>query len=255
MSERPNPHKYWHYLFVVSALAIIVSVLALLNSYLGLNTTSSYSTGNDGVSSPLLLAGYLGMFLTIFVSPVPDYFLVPIYGYLSSTGSFDPYLTFLVCMVAATLPIEYAAGRFAGRPLLLKSLSYVRITEKDIRVADDWLIEHGRFSIFTCTFIPFFYSVASLAAGTLKMRAGTFLVLSVAGFGVRFAFLEYVGYSSIDLFTASFDYSQRFVFFAVLLASFAYMILYFCRTLGPLWLRPARSSKRGAPEVNKATPG
>ena len=93
------------------------------------------------------------MFLAIFASPIPDYILVPVYGYLSSIGVFNPVVTFLVCMVASVLPIPFVAARVAGRPLLLKGLSYLHITEKDINVADEWILEHGRFSIFTSTFI------------------------------------------------------------------------------------------------------
>jgi membrane protein DedA with SNARE-associated domain len=219
---RTGTHKYWHYLLVASALTIAVSVLALLNAYLDFNNVSSYI----GISSSLLVAGYAGMFLTIFASPIPDYILVPVYGYLSSIGVFNPLLTFLVCIVASILPIPFVAGRLAGRPLLLKGLSYFHITEKDIELADDWLVEHGRFSIFTSTFIPFFYTIASLAAGTLKMNAASFMILSVAGFGIRFAFLEYMGYSSVDIFTSSFDYSQRGLFFLVLILSSVYVVAY-----------------------------
>ncbi len=222
-----NTHKYWHYLLVASAFGIAVSILALLNAYLDFNNASSYS----GISSSFLVAGYVGMFLTIFASPVPDYILVPIYGYLSSIGVFNPFLTFFICMVASVLPIPFVAGRLAGRPLLLKGLSYFHITEKDIKVADDWLLAHGRFSIFTSTFIPFFYTVASLAAGTLKMKTASFMILSVAGFGIRFAFLEYIGYSSIEIFTASFDFDQRSLFFLVLVVSSVYVVVYSARIL------------------------
>ena len=41
--QRVGVHKYWHYLLVASALAIIVSVMALLNAYLDFNNASSYS--------------------------------------------------------------------------------------------------------------------------------------------------------------------------------------------------------------------
>ena len=214
--------KHWHYLFVASGLAISVSFLALLNAYLDLYNVSSYS----GIPSSLLVAGYLGMFLAMFASPIPDYLLVPIYGYLSSIGVFNPFVTFSICMVAAVIPIPFFAGKFAGRALLLKGLSYFRVSEKDIRTADDWLLEHGRFSIFTSTFIPFFYTIASLAAGTLKMKTGSFMLLSIAGFGIRYAFLEYVGYSSIGLFTATFDYSLRDVFFLILIVSSIYLVVY-----------------------------
>jgi membrane protein DedA with SNARE-associated domain len=171
------------------------------------------------------------MFISIVFSPVPDYFLVPAYGYLSLIGLFNPYYTFLVCLVGAVFPVEYVCGRFAARPLLLKVMSVLRISEKNVEAADKWLVEHGLFSIFISTFIPFFYSVISLAAGTLKMKSVAFLVSSAAGFGLRFVFLEGVGYYSIYIFTASFCNSQRTLFSLLLILSSIYAALYLVRTL------------------------
>lgn len=224
--KKERPRKYGHYLFVISVLVILMSVLALVNAYFHFNTMTSYNIIQEGVSSSYLLAGYIGMFFTIWISPIPDYVLVPVYGYLSSIGIFNPFATFLVCLIGAILPIEYLSGRLAARPLLLKGLSYLRITEKDIEMADKWLVEHGKFSIFIATFIPFFYSVTSLASGTLKMNPASFFLTSIAGFGLRFAFLEYVGYYGIYIFTASFDYSQRNLFFLLLILSTLYAALY-----------------------------
>lgn len=227
--RRLNLHKNWHYLFVGSLLTMLTSALALANAAFHLVDISSYAPASLSVS--LLLAGYLGMFLTVWISPIPDYVLIPVYGYLSAIGAFDPYTTCLVCIAAAVLPIEYAAGRFAGRPLLLKILSYFRITEGDIEVADKWLVNHGKFSIFAATFIPFFYSVACLAAGTLKMKAVLFLLMSTAGFAVRYVFLEYVGFYGIYIFTASFDYSDRVLFILLLVLSSVYAAVHIVRTL------------------------
>lgn len=178
-----------------------------------------------------MLAGYVGIFISLAFLPVPDYFLVPAYGYLPSIGVFNPYTTFRVCLAAAVLPMEYAHGRLAGRPLLLKGLSYIHIYEKDIEAADKWLVEHGRFSIFISTFILYFYSVTSLAAGTLKMNVIAFLLVSSVGFGLRFIFLEYIGYHSVYIFAASFDYSQRALFFLLLILSSLYAALYLTGTL------------------------
>jgi len=61
------------------------------------------------------------------------------------------------------------------------------------------------------------------------MNATSFMLLSVAGFGIRFAFLEYLGYSSIDMLTSSFDYSQRGLFFLVLVVSSVYAAVYLAR--------------------------
>lgn len=207
-----------------------LSVLGLLNGYYRLLTIQPYSmAGNNASSAALLLPGYLGMFLTIVFSPVPDYFVVPLCGFLSSMGLFDPYLTFLACLLGALVPIEFLCGRLAARPVLLKILSILHISVERLEAADKWIVEHGKFSIFISTFIPFFYSVVSLAAGTLKMGFTEFMASSTVGFALRFAFLEAVGYFSIYVFNASFDYSQRTVFYALLTLSAAYIVLHLAR--------------------------
>jgi membrane protein DedA with SNARE-associated domain len=218
-------HKFRHNLFVFSVLVALLSALALLNAYFRFANISSYDINQEGLS-PFLIAGYLGMFITVAFLPIPDYFLIPAYGFLSSLGVFDPYVTFLVCLIAAILPYEYAVGRLAGRPLLLKGLSYFGISEKTLESAEKWLVEHGKFSIFISTFIPFFYTVTSIAAGVLKMSPAKFLLASAEGFGLRYAFLEYIGYSSVFVFTASFDYSQRVIIALLLIVSSICVALY-----------------------------
>ena len=173
---RSGSRKYWRYLFVVATLGASLSVLALLNALLRFDTGASYTASSVGLSSQYVLAGYLGMFFAIAILPIPDYVLVPVFGYLCLSGTFDPAATFLTCLAGAVLPIEYVAGRLAARPMLLKALPLVRKAEEDVKVADDWLAEHGKFSVFISTFIPFFYSLTSFAAGTLKMGAVAFLV-------------------------------------------------------------------------------
>jgi membrane protein DedA with SNARE-associated domain len=183
------------------------------------------------------MSGYVGMFLSLAFSPVPDYFLLPAYGYLSTIGVFNPYYTFIICLLGALLPIEYVCGRFAARPLLVKLLRFMRISEKNLEKIDSWLVEHGKFSIFISTFIPFFYSAASLGAGTLKMNIAEFFLSSSLGFALRFLFLEAIGYYGIYIFTSSFDYSQKTLFFLVLLLSSAYVAVHLVRILAHKWIK------------------
>jgi membrane protein DedA with SNARE-associated domain len=247
--ERASSHtsKYLHYLFVVSILVAVLSALGLLNAYLHFLNLSSYNASVQNDPDYLLLAGYLGMFLTILVSPVPDYILLPVYGYLSFLGLFNPVWVFIVCVAAVVMPIEYAAGRFAARPLLLRGLSVFRIREKDIENADDWIFKHGKFSVFISTFVPFFYSVVALAAGTLRMGAAAFLLNSIVGFGVRYAFLEYVGYYGVGIFSYSFDYSARYLFAALLLLCAPCAAAYLLRVLPLLVRRRSGPSKASPP--------
>lgn len=207
-----------------------LSVLALLNAYFHLINIPFYNANQKHVSSPFLLAGYFGMFISVAFL-VPDYILVPACGYLSLIGLFNPYYTFLVCLAGALLPIEYVCGRFAGRPVLLKILSLLYISEKSLEAADKWIVKHGVFSIFLSTFIPFFYSAVALTAGVTKMKPSAFFISSFAGYGLKYVFLEAVGYYSIFIFTISFDYSQRTLFTLLLILSSVYVSFYLIRTL------------------------
>ncbi len=229
--KKGRSSKYWHYLFVISILIILLSALALLNAYFRFINISTYKVGQNGVSSPFLLAGYLGIFLSIAFLPVPDYILVPACGYLSLAGLFNPYYAFLACLAGALLPIEYVFGTLAARPLLLRVMSFFHISEKNLEAADKWVLEHGKFSIFIATFIPYFYSVVALAAGTMKMKAAAFFLSSSSGYSLKFVFLECVGFYGLYVFTASFDFSQRTLFTLLLILSSIYAALHLTRTL------------------------
>ena len=67
------------------------------------------------------------------------------------------------------------------------------------------------------------------------MNAVRFFLASALGFGIRYAFLEYMGYNSIFIFTASFDYSQRAIIALFLIAASIYVALSLCwKTLDPI---------------------
>jgi len=235
LSELPRSRsKYWHYAFVTALLIMAVCILALLNAYLRIDNQASYAADQTGVPSSILLAGYIGMFFSILVLPVPDYVLVPVYGSLSSVGIFDPVTTFLVCVGASVFPVEYVCGRLLARPVVSKILPFFMMSERELEIADRWVLEHGRFSVFISTFIPFFYSAVCLVAGTLRMGVVAFLLSCVAGFGIRFAVLEYAGYYSVYIFTAAFDYSQRLPLAILLVASSAFAALYLAERAGTL---------------------
>jgi len=210
---------------------MFLCILALLNGYFRWVTMQPYSVNSSSVSSTLMMPGYLGMFLTIVFSPVPDYLVVPVCGFLCSIGLFNPYFAFLALLVGAVVPIEFVCGRVAARPVLLKAMSILHVSAEKLMAADRWIVDHGKFSIFISTFIPFFYSVISLAAGTLKMSTVRFLGFSTVGFALRFVFLESVGYFSIYIFTASFDYAQRTTFLMLLMLSSAYALFHLVRIL------------------------
>ncbi|MCY0851222.1 MAG: DedA family protein [Thermoplasma acidophilum] len=203
--------KYAYYGFIFSILILFAAVIALTNAYLHYVNISSYYSYEKRILAPFSLTGYEGMFFVVAFAPLPDYLIIPFYGYLSSIGEFNVFAAFSVSVMAMLfeMGIEYAGGRLAGRAILLKALSYFKITENDLEVADKWIRDHGPFSIFVATFIPYFKNVTSIAAGTLKMNAPWFFLSNFAGFAIRFGLLIYIGYSGVFVLTPSFDYRHR----------------------------------------------
>ncbi len=220
--------KYSHNIFVIATIGLIISVLGLTNGYLHYLNYANYYSDEIRIFGPFYYMGYLGIFIVVAFAPLPDYLILPFYGYLSSLGDFNIYIAFLVSVLSMLFltGIEYAGGRLAGRLLLLKVLSYFGIKEKDISAADDWITNHGMFSIFIATFIPYFKNVTSLAAGTLKMRAPDFFMANFAGFSLRFSALMYVGYASVNVFRPSFDVRFRGLLYLIGIFSIAYILLY-----------------------------
>ncbi|WP_297217083.1 DedA family protein [Thermoplasma sp.] len=220
--------KYAYYGFIFSLLILFASVVALTNAYIHYVNISSYYSYERKILSPFSLTGYEGMFFVVAFAPLPDYLIIPFYGYLSSIGEFNIFAAFFVSVLAMLfeMGIEYAGGRLAGRAILLKALSYFKITERDLEAADKWIQDHGPFSIFVATFIPYFKNVTSLAAGTLKMNAPWFFLSNFAGFAIRFGLLIYIGYSGIYVLTPSFDYEHRLAIAILGVISLLYLIAY-----------------------------
>jgi membrane protein DedA with SNARE-associated domain len=196
---------------VFSAVTLALSAVGFLNGYFHFVNAAYYYNYERHALLPLGKTGYMTMFLVICFFPVSDYVLIPFYGYLSSLGYFNIYVTLFVIMFSLMFiaEIEYFGGRFAGRPLLVKALSYFRITEKDLDAADRWLERHGPFSIFMSTFVPYFRNVTSLAAGTLKMNSAYYFLINLAGYLLRAIVLLYLGYAGLNAMTPSFDYYNR----------------------------------------------
>lgn len=222
--------EYFYYIATVAIIGIVISALGITNGYFHYFNYKDYYSSEVKVFSPFYYLGYLGIFLIIAFAPPPDYLLVPFYGYLASLSYFNVYLVFIVAVLAMMFltAIEYFGGRFAGRPLLLKVLLHVGITERDISVADDWISNHGIASIFIATFVPYFKNVTSLAAGTLKMNSLKFFITNAVGFSLRFAILVYIGYEGINVFLPSFDVEFRSILYLIAIASsliLAYAIL------------------------------
>ncbi|EQB69457.1 DedA family protein [Cuniculiplasma divulgatum] len=205
---RSNLNRYYLYAETLLIVFIILSSLDIANGYFHyISIDINLKNVSFGAFEPIYKLGYLGMFIIIAFGPLPDDILVPFYGYLAFVGLFNVYATLFVSVLAMLFVslIEYLSGRFAGRELLLKALSKIKIREKDINKADDWIATHGTFSIFISTFIPYGKVLFALGAGILKMKFSNFTISITSGYLIRFIFLIYIGYGSFRILTSLFS--------------------------------------------------
>ncbi len=222
--------KYLHYGMVLSLTAIVLSILILSNisfHFLPADIISAHT--EDIMFGPFYALGYTGFFILTMFSPLPDYIIVPFYGYLASIGLFNPYILFVISVLAMTLlmQMEFFAGKYGGRPLLLRVLKYFGVKEREMAVAEKWIDRHGSFSVFIFTFIPYVKTAMALTSGLLKMRSLNYLIANLTGFAIRFAILIYVGYNGIDIISDLVNPGYDFVSFTALGVAAAYVTFYF----------------------------
>ena len=227
---RHNVQKYILYIQILLITAIILSSISIANGFLHfISPTINLRNLSFGVFEPVYLLGYLGMFILVAFAPLPDYIIVPFYGYLAFVGIFNVYATLFVSVGAMLFLsiVEYFAGRYAGRALLLKSLSAFKIHEEDLMLADLWIEKHGTFSIFISTFVPYIKTVIALAAGTLKMKFANFVISNFLGYFIRFVILLYIGYGSFKVLLIIFQ-GKYFIYFIIvnIIAGLGLSIIY-----------------------------
>lgn len=131
--------------------------------------------------------GYPGIFLAIVAEnlfpPIPSEVVLPLAGFEVHTGQLD----FVLVVVAATLGslvgawILYAAGRYGGRPAVLRWGGLLRVTAADLDRSERWFARWGDWVVLGARLVPLARSVVSIPAGTMRMGIVRFSVLTTIG--------------------------------------------------------------------------
>lgn len=141
--------------------------------------------------------GYPGIFVLAMLSngtvllPAPGLFIVFAMG-----AVFNPFLVALAAGAGGALGemTAYLAG-FSGQAVVEKIDTYNRIIE--------WMQRHKRwtaFFIFLLAFVPNpFFDLAGIAAGTLKIPIGYFLIACWLGITLKMILIAYAGAGSFQL--------------------------------------------------------
>jgi membrane protein DedA with SNARE-associated domain len=144
-------------------------------------------TLNDWILALISSAGYLGIFLAMFVegilTPIPSELIMPFAGYLTSTGELNIVLVILVGSRGATAgsTIAYLLGRVLGRRFLDRYGRYFGLGPDSLCRADAWFAKWGSYGILVGHALPGIRSVISFPAGIARMDIRRFVVFTFMG--------------------------------------------------------------------------
>lgn len=131
--------------------------------------------------------GYLGLALLLVAEnlfpPIPSEVVLPLAGFLVGRGDLGFWQALLASTsgsVAGAL-ILYALGRYGGRRLVLRYGRFLRVDEDSLDRADGWFRRYGDWVVLFARVVPFARSVVSIPAGTMKMPAIRFTVMTALG--------------------------------------------------------------------------
>jgi membrane protein DedA with SNARE-associated domain len=131
--------------------------------------------------------GYVGLAMLLIAEnlfpPIPSEVVLPLAGFLVGRGD----LVFWQALLAATFGsvagalILYALGRYGGRKLVLRYGRFLHVDEEGLDRADGWFRRYGDWVVLFARVVPLARSVVSIPAGTMKMPAIRFTVLTAIG--------------------------------------------------------------------------
>ncbi|MBX5462619.1 MAG: DedA family protein [Steroidobacteraceae bacterium] len=156
------------------------------------------------VTQVLASAGYAGLVFLMFAEnvfpPIPSELIVPLAGYMASSGKLA-----LAGVIAAgtlgsvlgALPLYYFGRKLGYERTLAFARNHGRwltVCEPDIRRAKRWFDRHGGAAVFFCRLVPGIRSLISLPAGIGEMNLAAFIVCTGAGSALWTALLAVAGY-------------------------------------------------------------
>lgn len=143
--------------------------------------------------------GYMGIFALMVLEsalmPVPSEAVMPFAGFLVSRGEMD-FWTVVFCGTLGNLVgsmLAYFAGKYLGRPFLLRYGKYLLLDKKELEFVDGFFKKNGDTAIFVGRMMPVVRTIISFPAGVASMNFLKFALLTFFGSIPWNAGLTYVG--------------------------------------------------------------
>jgi membrane protein DedA with SNARE-associated domain len=143
-----------------------------------------------------LIAILLLMTVQCIGVPFPSEVIMPVAGYLASTGSLNLVEVIAVGIVGNLVGslIAYGLAAWLGEPVLLGPGRYIGIRRDHVEIADRWFRRHGTGAVFWGRFLPVIRTYISFPAGLARIRLDTFTLMTFLGTLPWTAALAVAGY-------------------------------------------------------------
>lgn len=131
--------------------------------------------------------GYGGVFLAMVLEsaciPLPSEVILPFAGFLLFQGKFTFWKITLVSALGNVIGglLAFFAGKYGGRPFIVKYGKYFFINEYKLRKTEDFFAKYGELTVFLGRMLPIIRTFISLPAGIAGMNAVKMSVYTFIG--------------------------------------------------------------------------
>jgi membrane protein DedA with SNARE-associated domain len=128
--------------------------------------------------------------------PLPSEIILPYAGYLAYVGHLNLLGVILVGTLACLTGslITYFIAFFGGNYLFERYGKYVGITQRELRLTNEWFDKYGEISVFVSRMVPGVRAYSSIPAGMYRMNVKKFAVYTFLGSLPWNAILAFVGF-------------------------------------------------------------
>jgi membrane protein DedA with SNARE-associated domain len=148
------------------------------------NALDALAAWIQGVISAMGYPGVAGlMAIESACIPLPSEVIMPFAGSLVPSGRFTLWgcaFAGAIGCVVGSIPAYYA-GRYGGRPLILKYGRYLLLSREHLDWADRFFAQRGEVTVFVARLLPVVRTFIAFPAGVARMPMGKFILYTFAG--------------------------------------------------------------------------